>query len=934
MRYLFFVILILHVFLAFPQSQNRSYVKTEKYKDALGNRKTTSIVYCDGIGRPIETATDGMNTSGKSVHTLQIYDMQGRNIEDWLPAVGSSSLEYLSPKEVQAHAIQTYADDKPFCITEYDALDRKISEQGSGQAWHTADRNVTTVYVTNADKEIKRYKAPLGDSNELVKDGYYPAGVLFGESYKDENNHTKIIFKDYQGRIILERSIADVNIDTYYVYNDFDELRFVLSPMYQEEENTNGLDKYCYEYRYDRMMRCIYKKLPGCEPIFNWYDDADRLVCTQDGLLRSKGRYRFMLYDELGRLAVQGTTDKRIDTCFVKLSFTGNDSFYNTGYSCIPSISISSIELEYVNYYDDYNFLNISAFKNYKYKAQMTKKNHQNAKGLLTGSLIATSEPSNQYRVTYYNDNGLAEESYVSYPDDIMLNTHTDYSYVDNPTKITYTLYHSDTIDSLSLFHRYSDKNEALLSTRISYNSSNKHLVDSCEYDLLGRKSAKFLPANAGHITYSYNIRNWIKNIDGNNFSEELFYNDGISSPLYNGNISSIKWKDNSKGSTRGYKFTYDTLDRLTNAIYGEGNSLMDNVDKYSEKGIEYNMNGSVKSLKRYGLCNNRSFGVIDDLTITLNGNRISTVEDNAEALVYEGSFDFKQINNQKYTYNGNGALLKDPNKMADDIEYDNLGWPTKITLSQVNNSYIYSGDGEKLRVITRMNAGTMMPVLFENSANMSAIQTGDILRKTSYCGPFILEHDSLSMFLFDGGYISFTNNLPTYHYYLQDHLGNNRAVVNEQGVVEQRTNYYPFGGVYGNENYHSELQPYKYNGKEFDRMHGLDWYDYDARMYDASLLTWCGIDPLAEKNQNMTPYHFCHDNPINRIDPDGKADYFSTNGNFIKATEDKDPNIYIMSKGTPVLLSNYNFDNLPENLQKQYKQDVRKLLSPFDISL
>jgi hypothetical protein len=78
----------------------------------------------------------------------------------------------------------------------------------------------------------------------------------------------------------------------------------------------------------------------------------------------------------------------------------------------------------------------------------------------------------------------------------------------------------------------------------------------------------------------------------------------------------------------------------------------------------------------------------------------------------------------------------------------------------------------------------------------------------------------------------------------------------------------------------------------------------------------------------------YCHDNPVNRIDPDGKADYFSTNGNFIKATEDKDPNIYIMSKGTPVLLSNYNFDNLPENLQKQYKQDVRKLLSPFDISL
>ena len=107
-----------------------------------------------------------------------------------------------------------------------------------------------------------------------------------------------------------------------------------------------------------------------------------------------------------------------------------------------------------------------------------------------------------------------------------------------------------------------------------------------------------------------------------------------------------------------------------------------------------------------------------------------------------------------------------------------------------------------------------------------------------------------------------------------------------------------------------ASLQPFKYNGKELDMMHGLNTYDYGARQYYSALPVWDRVDQLAEKDQAISPYHFCHDNPINRIDPDGKADYFSTNGNFMKATGDKDPNIYIISNGTPVLLSNYDFGN------------------------
>lgn len=102
--------------------------------------------------------------------------------------------------------------------------------------------------------------------------------------------------------------------------------------------------------------------------------------------------------------------------------------------------------------------------------------------------------------------------------------------------------------------------------------------------------------------------------------------------------------------------------------------------------------------------------------------------------------------------------------------------------------------------------------------------------------GDFIFEDGKLDKYLFDGGYCSFYNSQnPTFHYYEKDHLGSVRMVVNENGTIEQVNHYYPFGGVYGDLSYNSEYQKSKYIGKEFDHMHGLDWYGHGARMYDAA---------------------------------------------------------------------------------------------------
>ena len=76
------------------------------------------------------------------------------------------------------------------------------------------------------------------------------------------------------------------------------------------------------------------------------------------------------------------------------------------------------------------------------------------------------------------------------------------------------------------------------------------------------------------------------------------------------------------------------------------------------------------------------------------------------------------------------------------------------------------------------------------------------------------------------------------------------------------------------------DVQPYKYNGKELDRMHGLDTYDYAARQYNPVTARWDRMDPLSEKYYSTIPYAYCANNPARFIDPDGRALELKGNAN------------------------------------------------------
>ncbi len=87
---------------------------------------------------------------------------------------------------------------------------------------------------------------------------------------------------------------------------------------------------------------------------------------------------------------------------------------------------------------------------------------------------------------------------------------------------------------------------------------------------------------------------------------------------------------------------------------------------------------------------------------------------------------------------------------------------------------------------------------------------------------------------------------------------------------MPQENSYSSFGGLFG-EGTSNTNQAYKYNGKELDRMHGLDWYDYGARNYHAALPVWTTVDPLSENYYDLIPYNYVANNPVYAFDPDGR---------------------------------------------------------------
>ena len=645
----------------------------------------------------------------------------------------------------------------------------------------------------------------------------------------DEDLNVSYTFTDEMGHVVLTRQMKGSEThDTYYVYDDKSNLCFVLQPMYQSSAN---LDLYAFQYKYDGRNRCIWKKLPGAGYMEMVYDNADRLVFSQDGNQRAltSGNWTYYKYDGLNRLTEQGT--------------------------CTNKVTTSGTNVLVQHFYDSYAFRSQAGFNNSNFPDDASG----NGKGALTASVATVLGSSNKiYTAYYYDIKGRVAKTVQSNLLGGYDVTATIYTFTDKPATVTHTHTASGKPTRTEMYTYSYNHADRLLKVEHTLGGTKITLADYA-YDNLGRLQSKSLHGSATNkLTYAYNVRGWLTGISGSKFTQNLYYNTGTGTAKYNGSISSMTWKAGNESTIRGYKFTYDGLSRLMNATYGETAGINTNTNRFSENVTAYDKNGNIKTLQRYGQTAASGYGLIDNLTFTLGGNLLNRVDDAAAASAYGGGFEFKDGVKQanEYTYDSNGNLTKDLNKGISTITYNVLNLPNMVTFSDGSTiAYTYGADGTKLKTVHK---------------------TGSTTTTTDYCGNVVYENGVQKLLLTDEGYVTLSDS--KYHYYLKDHQGNNRVVINQSGTVEEANHYYPFGGVFAST---GNTQPYKYNGKELDAKKGLNWYDYGVRMYDAALGRFATVDPSAENYFNTSLYAYCGNNPISRIDPTGADWYEDKQGNL-----------------------------------------------------
>ena len=636
----------------------------------------------------------------------------------------------------------------------------------------------------------------------------------------DEDLNVSYTFTDEMGHVVLTRQMKGSEThDTYYVYDDKSNLCFVLQPMYQSSAN---LDLYAFQYKYDGRNRCIWKKLPGAGYMEMVYDNADRLVFSQDGNQRAltSGNWTYYKYDGLNRLTEQGT--------------------------CTNKVTTSGTNVLVQHFYDSYAFRSQAGFNNSNFPDDASG----NGKGALTASVATVLGSSNKiYTAYYYDIKGRVAKTVQSNLLGGYDVTATIYTFTDKPATVTHTHTASGKPTRTEMYTYSYNHADRLLKVEHTLGGTKITLADYA-YDNLGRLQSKSLHGSATNkLTYAYNVRGWLTGISGSKFTQNLYYNTGTGTAKYNGSISSMTWKAGNESTIRGYKFTYDGLSRLMNATYGETAGINTNTNRFSENVTAYDKNGNIKTLQRYGQTAASGYGLIDNLTFTLGGNLLNRVDDAAAASAYGGGFEFKDGVKQanEYTYDSNGNLTKDLNKGISTITYNVLNLPNMVTFSDGSTiAYTYGADGTKLKTVHK---------------------TGSTTTTTDYCGNVVYENGVQKLLLTDEGYVTLSDG--KYHYYLKDHQGNNRVVINQSGTVEEANHYYPFGGVFASS---GNVQPYKYNGKEYDSKKGLNWYDYGARHYDAALGRFTTNDRFAEKYHSMSPYQYGANNPVKHIDVNGDS--------------------------------------------------------------
>jgi len=309
--------------------------------------------YFDGLGRPLQTVQRQHSPGNNPVDLVApvVYDQFGREVYKYLPyAAGSGNTTDGQFKQdpftdQQNFYKNVYPTQQPaysgeqvyYGQTNYEAspLNRVLQSMAPGNNWAGSGNGVSQQYlvntaadsvvVWNVGNDTLTYQNNDIATNIPTSPGYYGPGQLYKNVAIDEAGHAVVEYKDKDGLVILKKvqistTASDLSgytgwLSTYYIYDNLNQLRFVLSPkatniIYNNGWNisadTTTISQLCFRYEYDGRQRMIAKKVPGAGWTYMIYDMRDRLVFTQDANMRGRSQWMTSLYDGENRPTATG----------------------------------------------------------------------------------------------------------------------------------------------------------------------------------------------------------------------------------------------------------------------------------------------------------------------------------------------------------------------------------------------------------------------------------------------------------------------------------------------------------------------------------------------------------------------------------------------------------------------------------------------------
>jgi RHS repeat-associated protein len=569
------------------------FTDTGTFASRPASEVTQATAYVDGLGRPLQTVIkkgsllthNGLK--GDLVSPV-VYDALGREVQKYLPYVSSDTngVFKTSPLADQSSFYTTQLSGQSetyfYSNTDVEAspLNRPVKTYAPGNNWVGSGRGVAMQYLNNTVADSVKIWQVNGAGDYSIT-GAYAAGLLTELHTADEAGNQVVEYKDNQGKVILKKVQAGASpgdsysgwFCTYYVYDDYNNLRLVIPPKAVAKLVTDSwpstvsatyystlLDELCFRYEYDGKNRMSIKKVPGAAEVWMVYDKWDRLVLTENGNLRSNhytfvnDRWIFTKYDQWNRPIMTGfyddytyQTQEDMQTYVDGLTTDRYETpdVSATGYTTSASFpQVTDPELLNITFYDDYSWTSnysstyatrdnsndgsfFTAGNTTNYAQAITQSTM--TKGMVTGSVNFVLNTSNSEKLVssvFYDDRGRAIQSKMSNITGGTDITTTQYNFSGQPlmtilahdkqgtgaqTVKVITKIEYDDLARLKQVKKQVIQVQSSVTTQTA-----ETIIAASEYDKLGQLSRKSLApefnSNSGleKLTYDYNIRGWL----------------------------------------------------------------------------------------------------------------------------------------------------------------------------------------------------------------------------------------------------------------------------------------------------------------------------------------------------------------------------------------------------------------------------------------